>query len=421
MLHLKLTSRFTQLLGFCILINIAQTIFFHTFLLPLPYVEVFNVFEDSIVKKGEQICPSATKLFDHESLLVMIEKAKDFHQRGGNLISIEKYLNRETQNTLDKLDIKFEFDIKAYNEAKSTSNVVDDLALYYKTHDVPKGGYSQNLPGKMIGSNANRKDGPLFQNRWVNIIEPATTERFKVAIGEVGPDCLQKIRFAGGSYQGKLFCIPPDGNVSINKSKSEKTNLQVTTTAADSPEECNIFSIGSNDQWSFETEVNKKLSHCATHTFDCTLENNQPQRKPKSANIHFYPYCIGEDSTSRNNKETKGQYLPYHKMLKLTKITQAPKLLKMDIEGFEFGVIPSLLRNTPTEILPEQIQVEVHWGTRMIDNPSMLRTRQAAEISLLFGQLFNYGGYLPVDVRFFDPGCVACLEVLLVRAICDSS
>eukprot|EP00751_Fragilariopsis_kerguelensis_P029068 CAMPEP_0170906052 /NCGR_PEP_ID=MMETSP0735-20130129/449_1 /TAXON_ID=186038 /ORGANISM="Fragilariopsis kerguelensis, Strain L26-C5" /LENGTH=124 /DNA_ID=CAMNT_0011301849 /DNA_START=1014 /DNA_END=1388 /DNA_ORIENTATION=- len=52
---------------------------------------------------GDQICPAATKLFHPKSLEEMIEKAKDFHQRGGNLVSIENYLNGAIQQTLGAL------------------------------------------------------------------------------------------------------------------------------------------------------------------------------------------------------------------------------------------------------------------------------------------------------------------------------
>jgi hypothetical protein len=360
------------------------------------------------------ICPSAVKLFDQSSsssssnsIEIMIEKAKDFHQRGGNLVSIENYLNGQMQNTLDKQDLKFEFNKNINQQPLSTNRAIHDLNLYYQTHDVPRGGYGQPLPGKWTGVNAGAK-GPLFGNRWINVIESDTADRFKVAIGHVGPNCTKEIHFAEQSYEEKIFCVPPEpvGN----------------GTAALLSEECNIFSIGSNDQWGFEEEVVQKLPNCVTHTFDCTLQNNKPRQKPNSDNVQFYPYCIGDgegDSNNNNNTDDKTKrFLPYKELWERTNTTRPPKLLKIDVEGFEFGVIPSMLRNLPQEIWAEQIMMEVHWGTRMVDVPSMLRTRQASEISLMFGQLFNYGGYLPVKAKYFEPGCGTCLEVLLVRVLC---
>jgi len=169
------------------------------------------------------------------------------------------------------------------------------------------------------------------------------------------------------------------------------------------------------------------LPNCVTHTFDCTLQNNRPRKKPASDNVRFYPYCIGSSSSSGNN-ETKAtdpqqpqrQFLSYYDLWKQTKTTSPPKLLKIDVEGFEFGVIPAMLRDSPPETWPEQITMEVHWATRMVDVPSILRTRTASEISLFFGQMFNQGGYLPVKAKYFEPGCFTCLEVLMVRVLCQS-
>jgi hypothetical protein len=57
------------------------------------------------------ICPSAVNLFDlsSNSIEIMIEKAEDFHQRGGNRVSTENYFNGHMQSTLDKQNLKFEF------------------------------------------------------------------------------------------------------------------------------------------------------------------------------------------------------------------------------------------------------------------------------------------------------------------------
>ena len=213
-----------------------------------------------------------------------------------------------------------------------------------------------------------------------------------------------------------MFCVPyandNDGGT-VAASAATTTSKYIRTNNREQQqqglqtldqEECNIFSIGSNDQWGFENEVVQRLPGCVTHTFDCTLPNNRPQRKPNSDSIRFYPYCIGDggddndknenDSTTTLHKKelaSTKQFLPYHELWKHTNTTSPPKLLKIDVEGFEFGVLPAMLRASPQEIWPEQIMVEVHWGTRMVDVPSMLRSRQASEISLLFGQLFNFG------------------------------
>ena len=54
------------------------------------------------------ICPSALKLFTNKTKLELaIESNIHFHQHGGNLHSIEQYLNSHMQSTLDRLGVQF--------------------------------------------------------------------------------------------------------------------------------------------------------------------------------------------------------------------------------------------------------------------------------------------------------------------------
>jgi len=366
-----------------------------------------------LVKGGDSICPHAVHLFDQtkNDVKEAIEKAKDFHQRGGSLVSIENYLDSHMQSTVTKLKLGFEYNEKDKDSTNpEPTKVIESLNQYYQTHDVKRGGYGQPLPGKWTGQSA-EKNGPLFLQRWINVIEPDTAERYRVAIGNIGPECMELIHFAENTYEEKLICVPP-----------AKMNDPVQHEKID---DCHFFSVGSNDQWGFEQEVLQKLPNCVTHTFDCTLANNTPRRKPNSDNVKFYPYCIGDgtqnsDTNDESAVKTSKEFLPYSKLWEHANIERAPKFLKIDVEGFEFGVIPHMLRSSPQETWPEQIMVEIHWATRMVDNRSVLRTRQASEMALFFGQLFNQGGYLPVFVKYFEPHCATCLEVLFVRVLCTA-
>lgn len=89
----------------------------------------------------------------------------------------------------------------------------------------------------------------------------------------------------------------------------------------------------------------------------------------------------------------------------------------MDVEGFEYDVILNSILTSNSSTWPEQIVMEVHWGTRMVRLPWMPRTRTAAELALFFGVMFNRGGYIIQQTRFIS-GCQPCMEVLLVRAVC---
>jgi len=341
------------------------------------------------------ICPSALKLFDNATeVVIAIANNIQFHQRGGNLHSIEKYLNSHMGSTLRSLNVQF----TPKGEKNPTENAVEYLQDYYEKNNVARGGYGQPLPGALSSKYGNNIiNQVLFEKRWINVVEPPILGRFDAGVGPVGPDCSHKVSFSEGTYEQKTICIVPKGDAQEQQQPKEE------------PEECNILSIGSNDQWGFEEEVMQKLPGCVTHTFDCTLKNMTPQKKPKTNNIKFYPHCIGSN-------DAQPPYLPYEKIWSATQTNTPPKLLKMDVEGFEYDVINTML-SSDQSIWPEQIMMEVHWATRMVDIPWMPRTRTAAEIALFFGELFNHGGYIVAHSSVF-PGCQPCMEVLLVRVMC---
>ena len=135
-------------------------------------------------KERYTVCPSAVRLFSNVTeLKIVIEKQTRFHQRGGNLASVEEYLDGHMQNTLDRLDIQF---LPNGNQNTRTKNSISYLRDYYSKNKVKRGGYGQPLPGKLVGENA--KKG-LFENRWIDVLEPSTSERYKVSVGPVGPIC----------------------------------------------------------------------------------------------------------------------------------------------------------------------------------------------------------------------------------------
>ena len=339
--------------------------------------------------------PSQTKLCRHANDLVSnssaleeaIAKAKAFHIDGGNLKALQDYLDRQIQHSYEDYDLKFIPNTVNKNSPKVTHNVVTHLKEHYiKNHPLyaVRGGYGQNLPGHFEGAKENKF---LVEGRWISVREPVTRERWEVSMGPIGPECNHLTSF-GTRHETKYLCdMPVD-------------------------QECHILSIGCNDEWGFEIDVQNKMSHCHTHTFDCTLKG-PPKRKPNNPKIHFYPYCI-----SAQNEEKDGRkYLTYEEMWKETGVTQAPKVLKMDIEGFEYDVWTGSILKSPSEMWPEQVIMELHYSTRMVDLPWMLRQLQAGELALFVELLFRKGGYLPAHQ--FWPTAPSLVEVLMIRVLCN--
>lgn len=109
--------------------------------------------------------------------------------------------------------------------------------------------------------------------------------------------------------------------------------------------ECIIYSLGSNNEYSFENEMYKKFG-CEIHTFDCTAKPNW--NPPKHVKLH--PWC--SDSVNHGN---------YYNLTTIMRLLNHSSidLLKVDIEEGEFETFKDLV-NIPKENLPKQIAVEIH-------------------------------------------------------------
>jgi hypothetical protein len=181
-----------------------------------------------------------------------------------------------------------------------------------------------------------------------------------------------------------------------------------------------LVSIGSNDLWDFETAVLSTGKFKRVHVFDCTLGGDgQPKRMPQSlANrVTFYPWCLAEKTYTAKSGRKYGNYT---QLMALTKETSAPELLKMDIEGWEWEVLPSLLRTgVSRDIMPRQIAFELHVRTfpaaEKIAPPSFWRAKTPGEVTALMAMLFAHN-YVLIDRRD-NAACPHCSEIV-VADIC---
>ncbi|EKX52478.1 hypothetical protein GUITHDRAFT_133561 [Guillardia theta CCMP2712] len=236
----------------------------------------------------------------------------------------------------------------------------------------------------------------------------------------VGPKCragMMTMGSAGGQDNEKRFCGP----------------------RALKRRDCVVISVGSHGEWGFEIGVFES-TNCVVHTFDCNGNYSVPPNL--QSRVFFHKICLGPVDD--------GDYRSWPSILKMLGYSRPPTFLKMDIEGWEYSVLTSII-NTGY-MLPHQIAVELHWYTggvggvywrgplpTMMENahrfymtkdyvaagympadkdPPTYSYKTPGEIALFGAFLFLKGGYMIVD-RKDNPDCKHCTELLLARLICS--
>ena len=345
-------------------------------------------------------------------------------------MTLDKYLNKQINPTLNKLGITFNTGAATTKkETTNTSSVDIDTTIHQELRKQDRnnrGGYDQRaLPGKFKPNNHPFFHNSRSRNDRMDVIEPITEfQRFTAAVGPVPDICKEMNTIKGGiRYESKYMCSF-DYLKDIKKDRLEQQRpiandndnadgkIKISTNTTTSNERCDMISIGSNNQWGFEKTITE-MTDCQVHSFDCTVNKNS---KGPNDSVHFHPFCISAEYKEINGRE----YLPYYQILERANLTNAPALLKMDVEGFEFDVLLNMVNDAREtgmmHMLPLQISTEIHYATRMYDLPWMMRFRQAGELMMFFGVMFR-GGYV-VAHKENIPGCDSCLEVLFVRAFC---
>ena len=106
--------------------------------------------------------------------------------------------------------------------------------------------------------------------------------------------------------------------------------------------DCIIVSLGSANRWDFESSVFKDLPTCRIETLDCTISKNTKPPAKIASRTTFHHVCIG----SHDNVTSTGQvFMSWPSILRLVKAKEAPLHLKMDIEGYEYEVLRSIIND----------------------------------------------------------------------------
>jgi len=180
-------------------------------------------------------------------------------------------------------------------------------------------------------------------------------------LGPVGPTCGTKLESYGSG----------DG---------EKRGCGLSSIALLSNGSCIIFSIGSYDQWDFEEAIFDR-TQCRVETFDCTVgERVAPPERIRSR-VHLHRICLGEKDTLINNRT----YMSWQSLNKMVGLKAGPNFLKMDIEGYEYQVMKSIINSG--YMMPLQIAMEMHFET--IDFKKYI---SSAELLTFMNFMRTFGG-----------------------------
>jgi len=198
------------------------------------------------------------------------------------------------------------------------SNAKDPAAVkaYFHAHQMSRQVVSNDLSGKVF-----------FQRNW----EPSYS-------------CTVTARLGAPGDGGKWICDP---------------HRALT-------QECVVYSIGSNDDFSFEEAVHRFNPKCEIHTFDPTPpKNNRPPF------VSFHPWTLlGHSGEDDNNEAAPFTYTIPAIMRRLGH--DRVSVLKVDCEGCELDAFSAPAFRV-REGAVQQIQVEIHFDRNPERIHAMLR------------------------------------------------
>jgi hypothetical protein len=208
-------------------------------------------------------------------------------------------------------------------------------------------------------------------------------------IGPVGPKCLDIEHYGEGDNEKRACGL-------FNR------------TAGKTPEQCVIISIGSHNEWGFEEDIFRRTS-CAVHTFDCTVNKTLTAPAAISSRVTLHHTCLGK----KDGLVLGLEYVSWPTLLASAGVVRAPTFLKMDIEGFEWDVLPSIIAHKNR---PLQMAFELHYmtGQQALSWHGEDSPKTPQQIFELMDMLYEKGHYFVVD-RHDNEMCEQCSELLVSR------
>lgn len=181
-----------------------------------------------------------------------------------------------------------------------------------------------------------------------------------------------------------------------------------------------VYAAGIDNNPGFENYMARTMGS-SVFAFDCT---NEPKEEWKD--IHFHSWCIGQ----KTDKAFGGVYDRPGKdfvFLSLGEIKGRLNhtyihMLKMDVEGFEWGILESVAR-APQEDLPLQLLFELHTegANPLAVSPHVVRGRGRRQVTQLLADLHGRGyRVVNTEINHTDKAC-AEFTLLLVDEAADAA
>lgn len=168
--------------------------------------------------------------------------------------------------------------------------------------------------------------------------------------------------------------------------------------------DCIVYSFGSYGQVDFEEAlITATRGNCRVHVFDFTLTPDLANRVQAIPGVTFHDYGIGSIDIIVNDSYEGGAKTVHEYQLKSLPTIMRElghtwiSIFKMDVEGAEYEVLPSIIEHYSSEglVVPiTQAQIEYHHWTNKPSAQDLVGTLRLMEQNGFrsFHTEFNYNG-----------------------------
>lgn len=147
-------------------------------------------------------------------------------------------------------------------------------------------------------------------------------------------------------------------------------------------------------------------------------------RPPKAirSRVRLHHLCLSDIEFIKNGRK----YINWLTLNKVTGVAAPPKpnmkpivptFLKIDVEGYEFPIMQSIVDSG--KYLPLQIAMELHYIRHEGGNIQYFRRVSSIEIYAFMSYLRKFGGYYLLERRD-HPICGSCVELVLAKLDCHN-